>query len=103
MDDPAFRTSFCGEYESLLYGCKAALDRYNSRDVELRGATPGDGVHEAEDDRVLMQLTEDYERAYARLVKHYSNCETCQFSQRPKRRKPSDSIQISDRGHRHTA
>ena len=82
MDDPAFKTSFCSEYESLLHQCKAALDKYNSRYVQVGGEGRGDKVREIEVDAVLARLTQGYERAYARLVKHYANCETCQFSQR---------------------
>lgn len=79
-----FRTSVCGEYESLLLSCKKALDEYNMKHHESRARAYAPEIAE-----LLSDLADKYERAYARLVKHYSNCELCHFSQHLKNHRPA--------------
>jgi hypothetical protein len=85
MDHPShpFRTSVCSEYEALLLSCKKALDVYNLKHHESRAR-----AYSPEMSEVLSDLADKYERAYARLVKHYSNCQLCHFSQHLKSHRP---------------
>src|SRR5580704_2193744 len=70
----AFKTAVCTEYECLLLLSKAAFDDFRIKHEKLSAVERSIPRGETE----LRRLREEYERAYARLVKHFDSCEICQ-------------------------
>jgi len=70
----SFKTAVCTEYECLLLLSKAAFDDFRIKHEKLSAVERKSQQREPE----LRQLREEYEHAYARLVKHFDNCEICQ-------------------------
>jgi hypothetical protein len=70
----SFKTSVCTEYECLLLLSKAAFDDFRTKHEKL-----SESERKSErGERDLRRLREQYEDAYARLVKHFDTCEICQ-------------------------
>jgi hypothetical protein len=70
----SFKTSVCTEYECLLLLSKAAFDDFRIKHEKLSVSERKSQQAELE----LRRLREQYEDAYARLVKHFDTCEICQ-------------------------
>jgi len=70
----SFKTAVCTEYECLLLLSKAAFDDFRIKHEKLSAAERKSPQGEPE----LRRLREQYEAAYARLVKHFDTCEICQ-------------------------
>jgi len=70
----SFKTAVCTEYECLLLLSKAAFDGFRAKHEKLSTAERKSPQGESE----LRRLREEYENAYARLVRHFDTCETCQ-------------------------
>jgi hypothetical protein len=70
----SFKTAVCTEYECLLLLSKAAFDDFRIKHEKLSAAERKSPQGEPE----LRRLREEYEKAYARLVRHFDTCEVCQ-------------------------
>lgn len=81
----SFKTSVCSEYEALLYTSKSALDEFRAA---FETSSEPESEDETDQQELLTRLKEKYERAYARLIQHFEQCELCKISQKSKSKNP---------------
>jgi hypothetical protein len=71
-DEGSFKTAVCSEYELLLHACKARSDECR-RSFEENARGSGGNARRR-------RAFGEYEKAYAKLVHHFSHCKACRRS-----------------------